>query len=59
MFIHIPIPEFLTLYNTMPVYGRRGEGIGCPLINTGFGPELITRGVIFYKIWVIYININK
>ncbi|KAL4449840.1 hypothetical protein ABPG74_008213 [Tetrahymena malaccensis] len=35
-FYHIPLPEYVTLYNNYKVYGTRGESVGCPQINTGF-----------------------
>ena len=35
-FLHIPISEYLTLYNKGEFRGLRGEYIGCPQVNTGF-----------------------
>ncbi|KAL4501577.1 hypothetical protein ABPG72_018628 [Tetrahymena utriculariae] len=35
-FYHIPLPEYVILYNNYKVYGTKGESVGCPSINTGF-----------------------
>lgn len=45
MFIHIPLEEYVTLYNTQAIYGNRGENIGCPQINTGFFEVMRKRGI--------------
>ena len=34
-FIHIPLPEYLTMWSTSPVYGLRNEQVCCSSVNTG------------------------
>ena len=33
-FMHQPLPEFMTLYNSHEYYGNRNEQVSCPLMNT-------------------------
>lgn len=35
LYIHIPISEYLNLFNDYPFYGIRGEDICCGSVNTG------------------------
>ena len=35
IFMHIPIFEYVNLYNNHQFYGRRGEDVCCQAINTG------------------------
>jgi predicted phosphodiesterase len=35
-FLHIPIPEFLDLWNFHTTYGRKSDDICCSSVNTGF-----------------------
>eukprot|EP01016_Furgasonia_blochmanni_P003379 TRINITY_DN11325_c0_g2_i2.p1 TRINITY_DN11325_c0_g2~~TRINITY_DN11325_c0_g2_i2.p1 ORF type:complete len:446 (-),score=79.39 TRINITY_DN11325_c0_g2_i2:202-1539(-) len=35
-FFHIPVPEYMSLWNDDPVYGDKFEDVACPLENTGF-----------------------
>jgi hypothetical protein len=34
-FMHIPLPEYLNLYNNGKFYGTKNEKIGCGSVNTG------------------------
>ncbi|KAL4419342.1 hypothetical protein ABPG75_005873 [Micractinium tetrahymenae] len=34
-FIHIPLPQFLELWNSQPTRGSKGEAVACPLRDTG------------------------
>ncbi len=34
-FIHIPVPQFLGVWNEQPTLGSKAEGVNCPLIDTG------------------------
>lgn len=44
--MHIPIPEYLMIYNEGEYYGRKGEEICCSSINTGlFAAVQETRAV--------------
>jgi len=45
-FFHIPVPEYMTLYNNHEFYGHRNEDVSCPLINTGFFDTLKKVGDI-------------
>eukprot|EP00727_Mastigamoeba_balamuthi_P003957 m51a1_g13559 hypothetical protein (401) ;mRNA; r:329-1994 len=35
MFFHIPVPEYVTLWNTATVMGSKNENVCCPKTNTG------------------------
>jgi len=35
-FLHIPIPEYMMLADEMEFYGRQGEAVCCPKVNSGF-----------------------
>ena len=35
-YFHIPLPEYLNVYNNEEIYGHAGENVCCPMINTGF-----------------------
>ena len=35
-FFHIPIPEYLEVYNNLSFYGEYNEYVWCPTVNTGF-----------------------
>lgn len=35
-FLHIPIPEYLDMYNDEKFYGEKEDTMGCPYVNTGF-----------------------
>lgn len=35
LFIHIPLVEYMALYNDYEFYGSRGELVSCPSANTG------------------------
>ena len=45
-FFHIPIPEYMNLYNNGEVYGHKGEPVCCPLHNTGFFEAVKKNGDI-------------
>ena len=45
-FFHIPIPEYMNLYNNGEVYGHKGELVCCPLHNTGFFEAVKKNGDI-------------
>jgi len=45
-FFHIPVPEYMDLYNDYEFYGHRNEDASCPLINTGFFDALKKNGDI-------------
>jgi len=45
-FFHIPVPEYMDLYNDYEFYGHRNEDVSCPLINTGFFDALKKNGDI-------------
>jgi len=45
-YYHIPIPEYVNLYNGYPTYGVAGEGVGCPDVNTGFFAHMKKNGDI-------------
>jgi hypothetical protein len=34
-FFHIPLPEYVEVWNNEPVYGDKHENVACPLKNTG------------------------
>ena len=34
-FFHIPLPEYLNMWNSEPVFGLRNEGVSCSSVNTG------------------------
>jgi hypothetical protein len=43
LFVHIPLSEYMNLYNDYEVIGNRGEMVSCPSANTGlFGAVLET-----------------
>lgn len=33
--IHIPVPQFLEMWQTRPTRGSKGEEVACPLVDTG------------------------
>lgn len=35
LFIHIPISEYLNLFNDYAFYGEKGEDVCCGSVNTG------------------------
>jgi len=35
-YFHIALPEWINLLNEDPIYGTYQDGIGCPVVNTGF-----------------------
>jgi hypothetical protein len=41
LFIHIPIPEYVTMYNNNNIYGTKNEPICCASINTGLFGAII------------------
>ena len=45
-FLHIPIPEFRTMYNNHEIYGVEDDDIGCPFVNTGFFDHVRANGDI-------------
>jgi len=45
-FIHIPIPEYVNVYDDSNFYGVKHDGIGCPHVNTGFFDRVKTNGDI-------------
>jgi len=45
-FLHIPIPEYMEMYNNGEFYGEMNEGVGCPDINTGFFERVKKNGDI-------------
>jgi len=46
-FFHIPIPEFITLWNTQTTYGNCNEPICCSSVNTGlFSAMLKTNSIV-------------
>jgi len=45
-FYHIPIPEFMTMYNTVPTTNKKNEGICCPRKNTGWFDIMKNEGKI-------------
>jgi hypothetical protein len=34
-FIHIPVPQFMNLWNEQPTNGSKSESVNCPLADTG------------------------
>ena len=44
-FIHIPVTEFMYMYNDFPTKGLKGEGVACGLVNTGTFQALKAAGV--------------
>ena len=45
-FIHIPIPEYVNVYDNGEFYGVKFDGIGCPHVNTGFFDHVKSNGDI-------------
>ncbi len=45
-FIHIPIPEYMEIFNGNEYSGEMNEGIGCPFVNTGFFDHVKKNGDI-------------
>lgn len=45
-FFHIPIPEYLEVYNDLPFYGEYNEYVWCPTVNTGFFEAVKRNGDI-------------
>jgi len=45
-FFHIPIPEYMLVYNNEKIYGVSDDGVGCPLVNTKFFEHIIKNGDI-------------
>jgi hypothetical protein len=41
LFIHIPLSEYINLYNNNPFYGFKTEAISCGAVNTGLFGALI------------------
>jgi len=45
-FYHIPIPEYLNVYNDQQIAGISLDGIACPYHNTGFFDNVVKNGDI-------------
>eukprot|EP00727_Mastigamoeba_balamuthi_P013146 m51a1_g8454 hypothetical protein (739) ;mRNA; r:406705-409478 len=45
MFFHIPVPEYVTLWNTATVMGSKNEKVCCPKTNTGLYEAAYNAGV--------------
>ena len=45
-FLHIPIPEYLDMYNDEKFYGEKEDIMGCPYVNTGFFDLVKEKGGI-------------
>jgi hypothetical protein len=39
--MHIPPPEYLSLWNNFNTYGEKYDAVACPLINTNIIDEAI------------------
>lgn len=46
LFIHIPLSEYLNLYNSNPLYGYKTEPISCGAVNTGLFGALIEQKTV-------------
>lgn len=44
VFFHIPLPEFMQLWNIYETGGVKGESVSCPLANSGAFEEFKKRG---------------
>ena len=45
MFIHIPLVEYINLYNNKGIYGTKGEAICCQSMNTGLLGAIIEQNI--------------
>lgn len=45
LFTHIPTYEFVNLYNLYEFYGRKGEDVCCPSLNTGLFAALLEQPI--------------
>ena len=45
-YFHIPLPEYLDVYNTEEIYGHANEGVYCSVWNTGFFARAKNNGDI-------------
>eukprot|EP00727_Mastigamoeba_balamuthi_P012847 m51a1_g8185 hypothetical protein (289) ;mRNA; f:150315-151712 len=45
MFFHIPIPEFVDVWNNEVCFGSRDENVACPRVNTGVYEAAYSQGV--------------
>lgn len=45
LFSHIPVPEYMTVWNTETTYGQKKEPVNCPAINPGTFNMLVQMGV--------------
>lgn len=45
-FYHIPIPEYMEVYNNQEIYGMANERVHCPLVNSGFFEHVRKNGDI-------------
>jgi len=45
-FYHIPIPEYIEVYNDQDFYGEYNEYVWCPVVNTGFFEAVKRNGDI-------------
>eukprot|EP01015_Nassula_variabilis_P000938 TRINITY_DN10515_c0_g1_i15.p1 TRINITY_DN10515_c0_g1~~TRINITY_DN10515_c0_g1_i15.p1 ORF type:complete len:283 (-),score=49.51 TRINITY_DN10515_c0_g1_i15:4-852(-) len=42
-FMHIPLEEYMYMWNEKPVYGNKGEDVACPQVNTGFMSAVLNQ----------------
>jgi len=45
-YYHIPIPEYVDVFNNYPTYGTPDDEIGCPDVNTGLLDHMVKNGDI-------------
>jgi hypothetical protein len=41
-FMHIPPPEYITVWNDFPTYGKKYDSVACPLVNTNIINEMLS-----------------
>ena len=46
LFIHIPIREYMDLYNTEQFFGDKGDVISCGSVNTGIFSALVEQPTV-------------
>lgn len=44
--MHIPIPEYMDLFNNGKIYGTRNERIGCSSVNTGLFSAMLEQPTV-------------
>lgn len=43
-FFHIPVPEYDEMWNTQACFGIKEEGVGSPMVNSGFFTAMLEKG---------------